>query len=107
MMSLTDKAELETLKRQHDIVVAYFTANTCDVGEALLPKVSDLLEASDVKGVVISTYEWPTISGQLLVLVVPTIVLFVCGREFDRMSRHLSLAQVEASIARAKKAVEP
>ena len=106
MHHVTTPSEFEALKAAHDVVVAYFTRDTCGIGEAAFPKVAGLLEGSDIPLVPIDTTALPSVAGQHMVFVVPTLVVFVYGREFDRHARHFSIGQVEASIGKARSVVE-
>jgi len=101
MLTVTDEAELDGLKQAHDVLVVYFTTQVCNVGEAIFPKVYRLLETRGLPLATVDTTALPAISGQHLVFVVPTLLVFVFGRELARFSRHLSMAEVEAAIDRA------
>lgn len=105
MHTITNEADFEALKQDHDVLVAYFTNNVCSVGEAVFPKVVDLLDGSNIPLVTVDVTAHPSVSGQHVVFTVPTLLVFVFGRELDRISRHFSLAQVEAMIERANATV--
>ena len=102
MQVITNTAEFEALKLERDVLVAYFTKDVCDVGHAVLPKIIDLLQDTEVSLATIDVTSLPEVAGQHVVFAVPTILVFVYGREFDRFSRHVSLARVEDSLARAR-----
>lgn len=101
MYVLTQESQFEALKQEHEVLVAYFTTHACDVGEAVLPKVMGLLEEAGVPLVTIDITSLPAVGGQSLVFVAPTLLVFVLGRELDRLSRHFSLSQVQALVERA------
>jgi thioredoxin-like negative regulator of GroEL len=83
-------------------VMVYFSAPTCNVCHALKPK---LLEALDnnfkefvVESVDISTQE--DIAPHFGVFAIPTVLIFLDGKEFLRKSRHMSVDEVIREIKR-------
>jgi thioredoxin-like negative regulator of GroEL len=106
MHTLTDEAEFEALKGEHDVLVAYFTRDTCSVGESVFPKVAAQLEGSEVPLVSVDVTALPSVAGQHMVFAVPTLLVFVFGREFARHARIFSLSQVEDAVERARAVVD-
>ncbi len=100
---LEHEDEFHAAKREHPLMLAYLSTPTCNVCKVLRPKVEALLDERGVPGVYVDTTALPAVAGQLLVFAVPTIVLFAQGRELGRLSRHLSMAQLEAELARAQR----
>ena len=83
-------------------VMLYFSAPTCNVCHALKPK---LLEAIDdnfkkFKIVSIDTSLNQEIAANFSVFAIPTILVFLDGREFLRKSRHMSVGEVINEIKR-------
>jgi len=83
-------------------VMVYFSAPTCNVCHALKPK---LLEALDnnfkefvVESVDISVEE--DIAPHFGVFAIPTVLIFLDGKEFLRKSRHMSVDEVIREIKR-------
>jgi len=83
-------------------VMVYFSAPTCNVCHALKPK---LLEALDdnfkefkVESVDISVDE--DIAPHFGVYAIPTILVFLDGKEFLRKSRNMSVTEVIKEIQR-------
>ncbi len=83
-------------------VMVYFSAPTCNVCHALKPK---LLEALDknfkefvVESVDISVEE--DIAPHFGVFAIPTVLIFLDGKEFLRKSRHMSVDEVMREIKR-------
>jgi len=83
-------------------VMVYFSAPTCNVCHALKPK---LLEALDknfkefvIESVDISTQE--EIAPHFEVFAIPTVLIFLDGKEFLRKSRHMSVDEVIREIKR-------
>lgn len=91
----------DTIKENLAVMV-YFSAPTCNVCHALKPK---LLEAIDsnfkefmVESVDISVEE--DIAPHFGVFAIPTVLIFLDGKEFLRKSRHMSVNEVIKEIQR-------
>jgi thioredoxin-like negative regulator of GroEL len=97
----TLKSIEETIK--NDIaVMLYFSAPACNVCHALKPKLIDAIENSfdRFKIISIDISETPDISSHYGVFAIPTVLIFLDGREFLRKSRHMSVSEVIESIRR-------
>lgn len=83
-------------------VMLYFSAPTCNVCHALKPKLVDAFQthfpAFEIISIDIS--ETPEISSQFGVFTIPTLIVFLDGREFLRKSRHMSVGEVVGEIRR-------
>jgi len=83
-------------------VMVYFSAPTCNVCHALKPKLLEELDANFSKFVVesvdISTEE--DIAPHFGVFAIPTVLIFLDGKEFLRKSRHMSVDEVINEIRR-------
>ena len=101
MIDVISEAQLEELKAANDVLLVYLAPPTCNVGESMIDKVSALVSGHSVAAAHVDTSAHPAISGQHLVLAFPTILVFVYGREFDRLSRIISMGDLERSLGRA------
>ena len=83
-------------------VMLYFSAPTCNVCKALKPKLVDAIETNfdQFEIVSVDVSETPDISSHYSVFAIPTVLVFLDGREFLRKSRHMSIAEVINSIKR-------
>ena len=83
-------------------VMVYFSAPTCNVCHALKPKLMDALESNfkefKVESVDISVEE--DIAPHFGVFAIPTLLVYLDGKEFLRKSRHMSVDQVVEEIKR-------
>ncbi|WP_294966118.1 thioredoxin family protein [Sulfurimonas sp.] len=77
-------------------VMVYFSAPTCNVCHALKPKLLEALDANfddfKVESVDISKSE--EIAPHFNVFAIPTILIFLDGKEFIRKSRNMSVDEV-------------
>lgn len=91
---------LEKIKTSKALL-AYFSTPECQVCKTLRPKVEALIGSKpQIEFLYINTHETREASGQYLVFAVPTIILFIEGREIKRFSRHLSMGELEDFIDR-------
>jgi len=83
-------------------VMVYFSAPTCNVCHALKPKLLEALYTSfdkfELESVDISTEQ--DISAHFGVFAIPTVLIFLDGKEFLRKSRHMSVDEVMKEIKR-------
>ncbi len=94
--------EIDTLIKSELGVLLYFSTPTCNVCHALKPKI---IEAFDthfpvIKQQFIDSSLSPEIPAALGIFSVPTIVVFLDGKEFARESRNVSVSQLIKKIAR-------
>ena len=83
-------------------VMVYFSAPTCNVCHALKPKLLEALDTNfkefKVESVDISVEE--EIAPHFEVFAIPTVLVFLDGKEFLRKSRHMSVDEVIREIKR-------
>lgn len=96
---------LETLNQTlntHDAVMLYFSAPTCNVCQALKPKLVEAITSEFPIFVIesIDISETPEIASHFTVFTIPTVLIFFQGREFLRKSRHMSVGEVVNAIER-------
>ncbi|MDA3946516.1 MAG: thioredoxin family protein [Helicobacteraceae bacterium] len=83
-------------------VALYFSAPTCNVCHALKPKLLAAFETNLPLLQVISVdiSETPQIASNFSVFTIPTLLIYLDGKEFLRKSRHMSVDQVIEEIKR-------
>ena len=83
-------------------VMVYFSAPTCNVCHALKPKLTEAIESNfkdfKIESVDISVNE--DIAPHFGVFAIPTILIFLDGKEFLRKSRNMSVDEVIREIKR-------
>lgn len=94
--------EIQNSIQEHPTVMLYFSAPTCNVCHALKPKlleaISKNFEKFEVISIDISTSQ--EIAAYFSVFAIPTVLIFLEGREFLRKSRHMSVDEVIREIKR-------
>lgn len=102
MKSIFSLEELRSLLEKETMLVVYFSSETCSVCKILKPKIKELLELRfpKVELVYVDIEKSPVISGQFRVFSIPTIDLYVEGKEQVRFSRNVTLHDFEAALER-------
>lgn len=101
MISITDYPHLESELGKSDLVFAYVSQPQCNVCKVLLPKVEELLtDFPKIQPVYIDTLTVPEAAGQLSVFSIPTVILFVEGKEYFRLVRTFGLGEIRDKIER-------
>jgi thioredoxin-like negative regulator of GroEL len=83
-------------------VMVYFSAPTCNVCHALKPKLLEAIESNFKEFEVISvdTSVDQEVAAHFSVFTIPTVLIFLDGKEFLRKSRHMSVGEVIEEIRR-------
>jgi thioredoxin 1 len=99
---LNNLEEFEVALQNDDAFLVYFNSTSCNVGEAVAPKVMQLIQTKfpKMKFYFVDRELSPEVSAQYSVFVEPTILTFFAGRETLRKSRHFSMDELEMSIER-------
>ncbi|MBT3347458.1 MAG: thioredoxin family protein [Thiotrichales bacterium] len=101
-LSLNTLEELDEVLKQDKGVLLYFSTPQCNVCKVLRPKLMQLFEEHypEIKRYYIDTTTAVELSAQHSVFTVPTILLFLDGKEFVRKSRNFSPAELISEIRR-------
>jgi len=94
--------EFESVIKQKNAVLAYFSTNECSVCKVLKPKVAELVNENfpEMEMVFIETNLFPRLAAQNKVFSVPTIIVFFEGKEFIRKVRTFSINELNTEINR-------
>lgn len=103
--TVASEEDLQNIKRENLGVLLYFSRVTCNVGEALEPKVIKMLEDEypKIPFYFVDMDKTPTISAQYTVFVEPTIIVLFDGKETIRKSRIISISDLSKSLERIYK----
>ena len=95
-------SEIQATIDVNQAVMLYFSAPTCSVCHVLKPKLLEAIDANfdKFKVVDIDVSKEQEIAGQYSVFALPTIIVFLDGKEFFRKSRNMSVAEVVDAIKR-------
>lgn len=94
--------ELQQTIREEVGVCLYFSGEFCSVCHALRPKVKEVFdkEFPQLKQIFLDAHENSEISAHFQVLSVPTMIVFMDGKEFAREGRTMSLHQLTEQLKR-------
>lgn len=94
--------ELQNTIRTEVGVLLYFSGESCNVCHALRPKFKEVFDEnfSQLKQIYLDAHENPEISVHFQVYSVPTMIVFLDGREFAREGRAVSLHKLTEQIKR-------
>ena len=86
-------------------VLLYFSGEKCNVCHALRPKFKELFDAQfpKIKQIYLDAHENLEISVHYQVFSVPTMLVFLGGREFIREGRAVSMHKLEEQLMRPYK----
>ena len=102
MLEIKDNDQLNSLLEEKEMAVLYFSNEACNVCKVLKPKIKTLLEEHfpKVQLVFIDTEHSPLIAGQHTVFSIPTVDIFVQGKQHARFSRNIALFEFEEALSR-------
>ena len=93
---------IDNIIKENPAVMLYFSAPTCNVCHALKPKLLEAIDENfdtfEIVSVDVSTDA--DIAAHYSVFAIPTVLVFLDGREFLRKSRHMSVGEVIKEIKR-------
>jgi len=101
-LKINTEDEFLKLLGNNRAVLFYFSTMSCAVGESLEPKVKNLVaeKYQKINFCSIDMNTSPALCASHQVFVEPTILLFIDGKEFIRLSRNIGLVPLEKSISR-------
>ena len=96
------KQTIEKTIKENPAVMLYFSAPSCNVCHALKPKLLEAIDKnfSEFEIVDIDISQSEDIAPHFGVFAIPTVLVFLDGREFLRKSRHMSVDAVISEIKR-------
>lgn len=102
MRTVSTEKELDQIIENNQAVLLYFSTVSCSVGEALEPKVEDMVTSRfpELELVFVDMNALSKASAKNQVFVEPTLLLFVEGKESMRKSRHISMLDLEDNLQR-------
>jgi thioredoxin-like negative regulator of GroEL len=94
--------ELQTTIRTEVGVLLYFSGENCNVCHALRPKFKEVFDTNfpQLKQIYLDAHENAEISAHFQVFSVPTMIVFMDGREFAREGRSVSLHKLTEKLNR-------
>lgn len=92
---------IKELIETKQMVLGYFTTTDCNMCKDLFPKIEKMLENfPNIFGLRAESDMNLKIVGEYGIYMVPTIILFIEGKETIRVSRNVSIMELSNSIER-------
>lgn len=101
MEKIESVLEIDKFIQENKLAFLYISSNNCNVCEALMPKVKEVLEKYPriiSKKVVID--EIQEVSGHLSIFTIPVIIFYIEGKEIFRRARFISIDEIQDLIER-------
>jgi thioredoxin 1 len=100
--TIGNQKELDQILQDNIGVLLYFSRPSCNVGEALEPKVKKILDKKfpKIPFYSVDMNKTPDIAAKYTVFVEPTIIVVFDGKETIRKSRIISISDLENAIQR-------
>jgi len=99
---IDSEEQLTNIIKSNKAVIAYFSTKDCMVCKILKPKIIKLFatEFPKIKFVYVNVNNLKELAAQNSVFTVPTILLYIDGRETMRNSRNINLNEFSDSVSR-------
>lgn len=98
--------EFQNTIAKNIVTVTYFSHDECKVCKVLKPKVEELVKKyDDFAFIYVNTAESVETTGQYSVFTVPTVIIFVEGKESKRFSRNFAMIELEELLDRYNKMI--
>jgi thioredoxin 1 len=102
MINVLSPEQFAMLVESKDAVLFYLSHDECNVCKVLKPKISELIndQFDKIEMFYVDIRKMPEISGQLSVFTVPTLIVYLDGREHIRKSRNIGIGELEQELER-------
>ena len=101
MKNMNEINEIKEMIEKEQMVLGYFTTTDCNMCKDLFPKIEKILESfPNISGFRAESDVNLKIVGEYDIYMVPTIILFIQGKETIRVSRNVSIMELSNSIKR-------
>lgn len=102
MIDIKSQVEFEEFIKNSEAALIYFSTPQCNVCKVLKPKVQELLNDKfpKIKMAYVDCEFLKEVSAQNRIFAVPTILVFLDGKEFIRKSRNISIAEFSEELQR-------
>jgi len=88
--------------KENPAVLVFFSDESCNVGDALSPKLQNMLEKNypEVKFLEVNVQMLPEARGFYNVFVIPTVLVYFDGKETIRHARHINIDKLGMEMER-------
>lgn len=99
---LITTGQAEELLKEESAALIYFYGDACAPCVSLRPKVIELVEKTfpKMKLAFVNSANYPLLAAHFNVFSNPTLLIFFEGKEYNRLSKYVSISQLEEIIDR-------
>ncbi|MBT3281056.1 MAG: thioredoxin family protein [Campylobacteraceae bacterium] len=93
---------LKKIIKEKEAIIVYFSGENCSVCKVLQPKIKETIKNNfeKINFLEIKTEDYPLTCGEYSIFSIPTILVFLDGKEFARYGRNISIAQFIQNTSR-------
>ncbi len=94
--------DVNVFLKENPAVMVFFSDESCNVGDALSPKLQKMLEENypEVKFLEVNVQLLPEARGFFNVFVIPTVLVYFDGKETIRHARHINIDKLKMEMSR-------
>jgi thioredoxin-like negative regulator of GroEL len=94
MIDIVSTNQFEKFIQENEASLVYFSTPQCNVCKILKPKVKEFVNTNfpKIKMGYVNSEQLPDIAAQNRIFTVPTIMVFIGGKEFLRKSRNINFS---------------
>lgn len=88
--------------KSNTICLVYFSTPTCNVCKVLKPKLTNFIDNKfpNIHSAYVNSEQLNEVAAQNRIFTVPTILIFVKGKEIMRKSRNINLEELKSELTR-------
>ena len=92
---------IKELVNNNEIAMVYFGGNNCNVCNVMKPKVQEILkDYPKIKSAQVDVEKSVEASATYNIFTIPSILIFIEGKEIIREARHISMQDLNSKIDR-------
>lgn len=101
MNKLESIDDIKDFIKENKFVMVYFSSDGCNVCENILPRLEEMLKKhSKVVSGHVEVQNLPSVASIFSVFTIPTIMIFLEGKEILNQTRFINFLQLEEKIHR-------
>ena len=101
MISLNSIDEIKNFINENKFVMVYFSSDGCNVCTDISPRLEEILKKhSYVVSGEVEVQTLPSVASVFSVFTIPTIIIFLEGKEIVRQARYINFLELEEKIQR-------
>lgn len=101
MNNLNSINDIKDFIKENKFVMLYFSSEGCNVCDDILPRLKELLKKhSKIVNGQVEIQNMPSVASVFGVFTIPTIIIYLEGKEIVRQSRYINFLELKEKIKR-------